>query len=133
MSIWDKCLRSIFYTIHGNVALYFQGYDLTFLHEYYNKICEYWRWKNRLNIGKISNVFHYFMVNQFSSVIFNLMANHIKVDTLSEQCTVIMDNDSIFVHILRRRVLVIKNLPIEWACYLRITFAKNVYSKRQKG
>ena len=68
---------------------------------------------NRLNIGKISNVFHYFMVNQFSSVIFNLMANHIKVDTLSEQCTVIMDNDSIFVHILRRRVLVIKNLPID--------------------
>ena len=53
------------------------------------------------------------MVNQFSYVIFNLMVNHIKVDTLSEQRTVIMDNDSIFVHILRRRVLVIKNLPIE--------------------
>ena len=65
------------------------------------------------NLGKISNNFHYFMVNQFSYVIFNLMVNHIKVDTLSEQRTVIMDNDSIFVHILRRRVLVIKNLPIE--------------------
>ena len=69
--------------------------------------------RNCLNIGKISNNFHYFMVNQFSYVIFNLMVNHIKVDTLSEQRTVIMDNDSIFVHILRRRVLVIKNLPIE--------------------
>ena len=67
---------------------------------------------NYLNINDV-RIFHYFMVNQFSSFKFNLMVNHIKVDTLSEQRTVIMDNDSIFVHILRRRVLVIKNLPIE--------------------
>ena len=66
-----------------------------------------------INYMNINDVFHYFMLNQFLSFIFNLMVNHIKVDTLSEQRTVIMDNDSIFVHILRRRVLVIKNLPIE--------------------